>query len=252
MGRTLLIAANWKMEKTIAEAEAFATKLKSHLGGVSGCDLLICPPFFAVTPTARVLEGTAVAVGAQDLYFEKGGAFTGEVSTTMIADAGASFVLVGHSERRHVIGEANDIIARKLHAALDGGLTPVFCVGEKIEEREAGRHEAYVETQMATAYDGLDRDAASKVIVAYEPVWAIGTGKTASPEDAEAMHAFIRAWLTSHYDAGLAEQTRILYGGSVKPDNAAALLGQENIDGALIGGASLKVDSYVAIAQAAS
>ena len=240
------------MEKTIAEAESFANDLSSHLGDLSKVDLLVFPPFFAVTPTARALDGKGVAIGAQDLYFEERGAFTGEVSTAMIADAGATHALVGHSERRHVIGESNDIIARKLGAAIDGGLTPVLCVGEKIEEREAGEHESYVEEQLTTAYAGLDREAASRVIVAYEPVWAIGTGKTATPDDAEAMHAFIRNWLAGRYDAALAEQTRILYGGSVKPDNAAGLLGQENIDGALIGGASLQVDSYTAIARAAA
>ena len=252
MSRTILIAANWKMEKTIGEAESFAKELTSHLDGLPACDLLICPPFFSVAPVAKALGGASVAIGVQDMFWEERGAYTGEISAEMIKDAGATHVLIGHSERRHVIGESNEVIARKLRAALDAGLIAVLCVGEKIEQREAGEHEAYVREQLNTALSGLEPEAMANVVTAYEPVWAIGTGKTATPEDAEAMHAFVRSWFSDQFNGDIADRMRILYGGSVKPDNAARLLSQGNIDGALIGGASLKVDSYTAIARAAA
>lgn len=248
--RRKLIAANWKMNKSIGEAEAFATELAGSLGAYGHCDLLVCPPFFAVPAVARVLAGTGVAVGAQDLYWEPSGAFTGEVSAAMVADAGASFVLVGHSERRHVMGEDNAAVARKLRAALDGELTPILCVGEVIEEREAGTQERVVAEQLETALGALGGGEAARVVIAYEPVWAIGTGKTATPGDADAMHGFIRARLHERFGE-VADSIRIQYGGSVKPDNAADLLAREDIDGALIGGASLQVASFLGIAAGA-
>jgi triosephosphate isomerase len=189
-------------------------------------------------------------VGAQDLFWEANGAFTGEISAGMIESAGATYVLVGHSERRHVIGEDNDIVARKLLAALQSSLTPILCVGEKIEHRDAGEHQAYVRVQLETAFSGVSEEAAARVVIAYEPVWAIGTGKTATPGDAVAMHGFIRGWVRENLRGDLAGRLRIQYGGSVKPDNAATLLGEEEIDGALIGGASLEADSFLAIAAA--
>jgi len=252
MSRRKLIAANWKMYKTIGEAEAFVAELKAGTGAVGGCDLLLFPPFFAVPRVSALLEGTGVATGAQDVFWEHEGAYTGEISCDMIRDAGAGYVLVGHSERRHVIGEDNPVVARKLRAALDGGLTPVLCVGEKIEHREAGRHESYVKEQLDTALEGCGEAEASRVVVAYEPVWAIGTGKTATPADAVAMHVFIRDYFRKAFGGGLADGLRIQYGGSVKPANAAELLGEPEIDGALIGGASLEAGSFLAIAAAVS
>lgn len=251
MARKKLIAANWKMNKTIGEAKAFIETLKSGLADLPDCDLVIFPPFMAVPRLCGLLDGTGVEVGAQDLFWEASGAFTGEISAGMIESAGATYVLVGHSERRHVIGEDNDIVARKLSAALRSSLTPILCVGEKIEHREAGKHETYIRAQLETAFSGLSDADAARVVLAYEPVWAIGTGKTATPGDAVAMHEFIRGWVRENLRGDLAGRLRIQYGGSVKPDNAATLLGEDEIDGALIGGASLEADSFLAIAAAA-
>ncbi len=249
--RRKLIAANWKMNKTIAQAEAFATELAGSLENTGGCDLLVIPPFFALPAVASVLAGTGVAVGAQDIFYEESGAFTGEISGAMIADAGASYALVGHSERRHVIGEDNAIIARKLRAALDCGLTPILCVGELIDERDAGDHEAVVGEQLRTAFAGWGADDAARIVVAYEPVWAIGTGRSATPDDADTMHGFIRGHIRGAF-GDVADTIRIQYGGSVKPDNAASLLGREDIDGALVGGASMEVKSFLGVAAGAS
>ncbi len=251
MSRKKLIAANWKMYKTISDAEAFAAALKKSLAELPECELALFPPFFAMPATVKALAGTGVVVGAQDIYWEKRGAFTGEISGEMITDAGGTHVIIGHSERRHVIGESNAIVAKKLAAVLDAGLVAVFCVGERLEDREGGAAESYVEEQMTTALSGMTPERMSRVVVAYEPVWAIGTGRTATPDDAESMHRFVREYLASNFGDAVAETTRILYGGSVKPDNARSLLERADIDGALIGGASLEVDSYVKIAQGA-
>jgi triosephosphate isomerase len=249
MPRKKLIAANWKMHKSIADAASFAEGLRQAAADLPDCDLAIFPPFFAVSATARVLEGTDIHVGAQDLFWERQGAFTGEVSAEMIADAGGTHVLVGHSERRNVIGEDNAVVARKLSAAVDARLTAIFCVGERLDDREAGRAEAYVDEQITTGLTDFDKAKLGRVVVAYEPVWAIGTGKTATPDDAEAMHAFIRTAIAKRFGEEAASSMRILYGGSVKPENAADLLDRSEIDGALIGGAALELDSYLAIAR---
>jgi triosephosphate isomerase len=250
MARRKLIAANWKMNKTISEAREFVEAMKPKLSDLPECDLLVFPPFMAIPRTVGLLEGTGVAVGAQDLFWEESGAYTGEISTGMLEDVGATFVLVGHSERRHVIGEDNDVIARKLRAALGSNLTPILCVGEKIEQRESGGQEAYVAEQLDTALSALQVEEVTRVVIAYEPVWAIGTGKTATPADAVAMHAFIRGWVREAFRGDVSGRLRIQYGGSVKPSNAAGLLGEEEIDGALIGGASLESDSFLGIAAA--
>jgi triosephosphate isomerase len=252
MARRKLIAANWKMNKTIRESREFAETLKSGLADLGACDLLICPQFLAVPRVCGVLDGTAVAVGAQDLFWEDDGAFTGEISAGMIENTGATHVLVGHSERRHILGEGNDVVALKLGAALRSSLIPVLCVGEQIEDREAGKHEDTVREQLEIALADVPADQIPGVVIAYEPVWAIGTGKTATPADAVSMHAFIRGWVRERFRGDIAGRLRILYGGSVKPSNAAQLLSEEEIDGALIGGASLDVDSFVAIAKAVS
>jgi len=251
MSRRSLIAANWKMNKTVATATEFVPPLRAALPRLSNVDLALFPSFFGVRALAEALVGTRVAVGAQDLFWEESGAFTGEVSGTMLRDAGATMVIVGHSERRHVMGETNEIVARKLSASLRDGLGPILCVGELLSERDAGQEKAVVEKQLATAFHGMAADVAAGVVIAYEPVWAIGTGRTASPQDAESMHASVRAWLSGRY-GNVADEIRILYGGSVKPDNAAGLIDQNNVDGFLIGGASLDPASYVAIAEAAA
>jgi triosephosphate isomerase len=250
MSRRKLIAANWKMQMSIGGATAFAGALRSRLAGLPACDLAVFPPFFALPATAAALKGVPVAVGAQDLFWEKTGAYTGEVSGEMVVEAGGTHVIVGHSERRHVIGESDGIVAKKLSAALAAGLTPVLCVGEKIDEREAGEAEAVVKRQIGAALAGLGPSDLARIAVAYEPVWAIGTGKTAAPSDAVAMHAVIRREISGRFGAEAAGALRILYGGSVKPDNAGALLGETEIDGALVGGASLDVDSFLRIAGA--
>jgi triosephosphate isomerase (TIM) len=251
MSRRKLIAANWKMNKTLAEARAFVPPLLAALPRLSAVDLALFPSFFGVRALADALAGTPVAVGAQDLHWETNGAFTGEVSGAMVSDAGATMVIVGHSERRHVMGESNEIVARKLAAALRDGLTPILCVGELLAERDAGEQNVVVERQLASAFHGMGEAVASRVVIAYEPVWAIGTGRTASPDDAAEMHSMIRSWLVVHANAG-AESMRILYGGSVKPDNAAGLIARDNVDGFLVGGASLDRASFIAIAATAA
>ena len=250
MPRRALIAANWKMTKTIAEAESFVNQMMPALESVSHCDLLIFPPFFAVPAVAGLLQGSVVSVGAQDLFWEEKGAFTGEISGEMIKDTGAGHVLVGHSERRHVIGEGGEIIRKKLAAAYRSGLKPILCVGESLSQRESGEAESVVKEQITSAISGLGKSELTCLVIAYEPVWAIGTGKTATPDDAEEMHAFIRRLIAETSGGDVAENLIIQYGGSVKPDNATSLLEREHIDGALIGGASLEVDSFLTIAQA--
>lgn len=250
MSRRKLIAANWKMQMTIRGAESFAERLKSSIGDGAGFDVAVFPPFLALPSTAKILEGTPIAVGAQDLFWETTGAYTGEVSAQMVLEAGGHWALVGHSERRHVIGETNEIVAKKLSAALGAGLKPVLCVGETIGEREAGRAERVVEEQLETAVAGLSQRQVEATVVAYEPVWAIGTGKTATPDDAVAMHRFVRDYFARRFGVETSQRLRILYGGSVKPDNARGLLREAEIDGALVGGASLEVDSFLRIADA--
>jgi len=251
MSRRKLIAANWKMNHTVATATAFIVPLRAALPRLSRVDLAIFPSFFCVRPLADALAGTPVAVGAQDLFWEESGAFTGEVSGAMLRDAGATMVIIGHSERRHLLGESNEIVARKLAAALRDALTPILCVGELLAERDAGEENSVVERQLASAFHGMGEAMAARVVIAYEPVWAIGTGRTASPQDAQTMQAAIRAWLGKHCGSS-ADAMRILYGGSVKPDNAAALAAQPDVDGFLIGGASLDPASFVAIGEAAA
>lgn len=247
--RKPFIAGNWKMYKKISEAVQFASEFKNTVKGVSDRDILICAPFTMIAQLVEELQGTNVMVGAQNMYFEKEGAFTGEVSPVQLVDAGAKFVILGHSERRHVFGEKDELINKKVHAALAHGLSPILCVGELIEEREAGKTEAVVKKQTVEGFKGLTEEQALKVTIAYEPVWAIGTGKTATPEDADNVHAYIRKVLKEIYNQNVADKMVIQYGGSVKPDNVDALMAKENIDGALVGGASLKVDSFTRIVK---
>lgn len=238
------------MYKTVPEAVGFARQLKGVLSGLSGVEVAVCPPFTALALVAEALHGTDIAVGAQDVYWEDQGAFTGEVSPVMLKDAGCRYVIIGHSERRQFFGETDEKVNRKVKAVLSHGLTPIMCVGETLEEREAGVTGKVVRTQTEAGLNGLAPEQVAGMVIAYEPVWAIGTGKTASDEDAQQVIGFIRGLVKDLYGAGAAESVRIQYGGSVKPGNAAGLMARPDIDGALVGGASLDVESFVGIIRA--
>lgn len=227
-----------------------AKGIADAVGENPSVEVVVCPPSVYLSRVADVLAGSAVGLGAQNLYPAADGAYTGEINAAMLCDIGCRYVILGHSERRAILGETDAQISEKLAAALAGNLVPIVCVGETLEDRESGKTEAVVETQLRGSLEGLDEARASGVIIAYEPVWAIGTGKTASPEQAEEVHAFIRKLLGEMFSDDVAQQMRIQYGGSVKASNAKELLGQTNIDGALVGGASLKVDDFVAIINA--
>ncbi|RUM40480.1 MAG: triose-phosphate isomerase [Desulfurobacterium sp.] len=245
--RRLLIAGNWKMYKTIPEAFDLVRELKELVKDVNDRDILVCPPFTALYPVFKELEGSNIVLGGQNMYFEEQGAFTGEISPLMLKNAGCSYVILGHSERRHIFGETDELINKKVLSAVNHGLIPILCVGELLEEREAGKTQEVVEKQVREGLKGIDEDA--EFVIAYEPVWAIGTGKTATPELAEEVHFFIRQILSDMFGNEKANSVRILYGGSVKPENAAGLLNMENIDGALVGGASLKAESFAKIVK---
>lgn len=249
MSRTRLVAGNWKMFKTRGEAAAFCADLRAGLGDSDAATLAICPPFTALDVVVDGLAGSGVAVWAQNGHQGDEGAFTGEVSMGMLADVGVTGVLLGHSERRALFGETDQMLAEKIPAALAHGLTAVLCVGESEAQRDGGATESVLSTQIQGALTGLSEDALDHLVVAYEPVWAIGTGKTATPELAQAAHAHIRAEVGAVLGGG-GERLRILYGGSVKPDNAGELLAQPDVDGALVGGASLEAASLLAIAAA--
>ncbi|MAE65391.1 MAG: triose-phosphate isomerase [Phycisphaeraceae bacterium] len=249
--RKSLVGGNWKMNLHGDEAAALAAALVSA-SGADNVDVVVFPAFPYVAPVARAVEGSRVQVGAQDGYHEPDGAFTGEVSMSMLQDVGATWMLAGHSERRHVIGESDVLINAKVRAALASGLQVILCVGETLQQREAGQTDAINAGQVQYGLAGVEAARMSQVAIAYEPVWAIGTGRNATPDDAQAAHAAIRATLAAMFDAGVASATRIQYGGSVKPGNAGELFGQSDIDGGLIGGASLKADDFLAIVNAAS
>jgi len=215
-------------------------------------DILICPSHIYLDAVSTAVSGSSVAVGAQDVYFEESGAFTGEISTSMVNDVGCKYVILGHSERRHVMGECDELINKKVLATLNAGLTPVLCVGEQLEDRESGKTHDVVKSQFDGSLKGLTEEQVRKTVIAYEPVWAIGTGKTASPEQAQEVHADLRKMLADQYNSETSAVVRILYGGSVKPNNAGDLMSQTDIDGALVGGASLDADSFAAIINAAN
>ena len=238
------------MYKTIPEALEFVQQFKPLVVATTHCDIVIAPPFTAIKPVADRLEGSNIQVAAQDVAEEPGpGAFTGEVSAKMIRDAGASLTIIGHSERRQYYCETDESVSKKMSAASSADLLPICCVGERLEDRDAGRAEAVVGKQIGGGLRNLTVEQASRIIIAYEPVWAIGTGRTATPEQAEQMHAFIRSRITEMFGDRVAEEIRILYGGSVKPDNIGLLMSQADIDGALVGGASLEADSFARIAN---
>ena len=250
--RTPLVCGNWKMYRTPREARALARDIANGLRGADGrVDVAVCPAFPALAAVAETLTGTPVAWGAQNCATEREGAFTGEVSAGMLVDLGCRFVIVGHSERRRIFGETDAVVRAKLETALGAGLTPVVCVGETLEERESGRTEEVVDRQIRAAFGGLPGTDIARSVVAYEPVWAIGTGRNATPDQVEAVHRRLRVALSALADEAIAVRTRILYGGSVKPDNAREIFAQPNVDGGLVGGASLEAKSFLAIAGAA-
>ena len=261
--RTPLIAANWKMYKTTAEAALYGRDLLALIakrqvalstgepGAAGGVSVVVCPPFTALAALGPVLAGSPVALGAQNMHWEAAGAYTGEIAASMLLDLGCRYVILGHSERRHIMGETDEQVRRKVQAASAAGLVPIVCVGERIEERRAGETEDVVAGQVKAAFDGLDSEAAAKAVIAYEPVWAIGTGEHATPEEANRVTGLIRDTLAASIGAAAAEAVRILYGGSVKPDNIGPFMAQPEIDGALVGGASLDARSFVDIIQQA-
>ncbi len=244
--RRKLIAGNWKLHKTIPEALQTANEIKRGLYDYDQADVLICPVFTALSAVADVLAESNIRLGAQDLFWEDSGAYTGEVSGPLLKDAGCGFVIVGHSERRQYFGDTDEVVNKKLHAALRAGLTPILCVGEPLEKREQKVIKEYLSKQLGAAVRGMNKDQIGKFVVAYEPIWAIGTGRTATPRTAGKAHRFIRQLFEERYDvSGL----RIIYGGSVTPENARALIAEEDVDGFLIGGASLEADTFIKIAQ---
>jgi triosephosphate isomerase len=251
--RKPFVAGNWKMNTDSHSSVALARAVAEGCAQGLSRDVTVgvIPPFVYLPAVGQAISSSGVALGGQDLYTEPKGAFTGEISAAMLKDIGCTYVLCGHSERRHVIGEMDELINKKVLAALGGGLLPILCVGELLEERDASQTEQVVAEQIKSGLASLSAEKASAVTIAYEPVWAIGTGRTATPEQAQEVHAFIRGLLAELYDEALAQEIRIQYGGSVKPDNAAELMGQEDVDGALVGGASLKADDFLQIVSAA-
>lgn len=252
--RKTIIAGNWKMYKKIGEAIELASGLKRNLFDLEEgvVDVVICPPFTALSETAEVVFESNISVGAQDTYWRDEGAFTGEVSPPMLKDAGCRFVIIGHSERRQYFNETDAAINNKLKALLEHGLTPIVCVGETLEQREKGSTFSVLEEQVKNGLSGLSGEEVLKTVIAYEPVWAIGTGKTAAPAQAQEVHKYIRGVLSGMFGEQISSEIRIQYGGSVKPDNIAELMRQPDVDGALVGGASLKVESFVEIIKKAA
>lgn len=245
MKRTFLIAGNWKMNAGPTEASALSKEIASLWKNKSfNSEALICPPFVSISSVVSGFEGSDFKTGAQNVSNEDNGAFTGEISTEMLKDSGCEYVIVGHSERREYYHEDDELVALKAKKVVDSGLKVIICVGEILSDRKAGRAEKVVKDQLNTALNQLDGDLSGQVVIAYEPVWAIGTGETATPDQAQEMHKFIRSLLKDHFGADVAEKIRILYGGSMKPENAEELLSQTDVDGGLIGGASLKADSF--------
>ena len=248
--RKPFVAGNWKMNLDQAGAADLVSGLLAK-GMDDSVDVAVCPSFVYAAGVGEQIKDSVIGLGCQDVYFEPKGAFTGEISCDMLKDIGCSYVILGHSERRHVMGETDEIINKKVHAALEAGLIAIVCVGETLEEREKGETMEVIKSQFEGSLAGLSPDQMSQIVIAYEPVWAIGTGKVATPDQAEEVHLDLRKLLETSYNSEVAEKVRIQYGGSVKPDNAAELLSQPNIDGALVGGASLKADDFAAIVAAA-
>ncbi len=248
--RKPIIAGNWKMHLTLKDASALVRQLRTACES-SAVEVVVCPPFTALSTVADLLNGSLLGVGAQDLYWETQGAFTGEVSPSMLVDVGCRYVIIGHSERRTLFGETDETVQRKLQAALKQNLLPIVCIGETLAQREASQTFAVLTRQLEGAFQGCTNADAQRIILAYEPVWAIGTGRNATPEQAQEAHHAIRQWVAGRFGQSVADMMRIQYGGSVNAGNAASLLQQPDVDGALVGGASLKPDSFSAIVNAA-
>jgi len=249
--RSIFIAGNWKMYKTPSEAAELAAGLADAIGDPSPVKVAICPPFTALLSVIEALKGSNIAVGAQNMHPEQEGAFTGEISAAMLLNLGVKYVIIGHSERRHVFGETDEFINAKVRAAFGAGLYPILCVGEKLDERESGKTFEVVKSQLAAGLKGYPVEGRERLTIAYEPVWAIGTGKVATPDQAREVHSYIRGLFREYWDEDSAEALTIQYGGSVKSDNARGLIDMSDIDGFLVGGASLKVDSFREIVAAA-
>jgi len=249
--RQPLVAGNWKMYKTPSEATELVRELKEKAKDLNGVRVVVCPPFSSICSVKKELGRGQIAIGAQNCHWDDEGAYTGEVSAKMLADSGCEYVIVGHSERRHLFRETDEIINMKLKQALKEGLTTILCVGETWQEKESGNTEKVVEEQIKKGLNGIDRELISKVVVAYEPVWAIGSGKNATPDQARQAHQFIRKLINELYGIETAEQMLVIYGGSVNPENAKELLQTEDVDGALVGGASLKSEQFLRIISAA-
>ena len=252
MIRKKLIAGNWKMNKTSADASTLVQEIVAEVGRVTDVDILVCPPFTSLESAGKLLEGSNVKLGAQNMHHEASGAYTGEISASMLRSTFATYVILGHSERRTYFAENDKFINQKVLAALKNQLKPVLCVGETLAERESGATLKVVQTQLEGALEGVSKEQATSVVVAYEPVWAIGTGKVATTEQAQEVHAFIRSLLVKLFGDAIAQKVRILYGGSMKPSNAPELLAQKDIAGGLIGGASLESRSFVELVKAAA
>jgi triosephosphate isomerase (TIM) len=248
--RTPIIAGNWKMFKTVSEATSFFQEVKGK-AEVAGVESVICAPFTALPALVQAAQGTSIKIGAQNVHFEDNGAFTGEISGLMLKDLGVHYVIIGHSERRQYFGETDEIVNKKAHAAFRHGLTPIVCVGEKLEEREAGQTKDVCRVQTEGAFVGLSAEQAAATVIAYEPIWAIGTGKSSTAADANEVTSYIREVIKGLYGADVASKVRIQYGGSVKPNTVAEYMGQSDIDGALVGGASLEPASYIALVEGA-
>ena len=249
MQRRPLIAGNWKMHLTQDEAVALASAVSKASRVCADRDVMIAPAFISLAAVCKVVQGTNVLVGSQNIAWENEGAFTGEISAPMLNDLGVAMAIIGHSERRHIFGEDNAMINRRLHGALNGAILPILCIGETLAEREAGKTFTVLEAQVRHGLAGVSAEQMEQVVIAYEPVWAIGTGKTASTEQAQEAHAFVRQLLGNIFEKNIAIKVRILYGGSVKPENVDDLMAQPDIDGALVGGAALKAESFNRIVQ---
>lgn len=245
--RKKAIAGNWKMNNDISESQNLVSGILSGLGNDTKCDVIVCPPFTSLSEVNTLIKDTQVKLGAQNMHYEESGAFTGEISNSMLKSVGCEYVIIGHSERRTIFGENDEMISKKIRKALESGLKVIFCIGESLEQREEGITNEVVKKQIIDGLVNVAIEDLSNIIIAYEPIWAIGTGKTASPEQAQEVHSFIRGLIEQIYSKESAENLVIQYGGSVKPENAASLLIQPDIDGALVGGACLKADSFLSI-----
>jgi len=247
--RRHVIAGNWRMFKSLAETRAFFGAFNPLVAGVTDCDIVIAPPSINIPAAVEATKGSQIAISAQNVYWEKEGAFTGEISAGMVVEAGCRYAIIGHSERRHIFGETNEMVFKKTKAALAAGLTPIVCIGEQLADRQAGHTENVCQSQFKGSVGALTPEEFSRILLAYEPVWAIGTGHTATPEIAAAVHRYVRQCAAHLFSASHADALRILYGGSVKPDNIQGLMAQEEVDGVLVGGASLDPKSFASIVK---